>query len=208
MHEELFNILFSKKSEKETFLQARATENYLRSIGKGHLFQEAKFRTEFLENYDIPLKIRLALFARNLVKMNYCKTCDKVLMKLDGTKWKKYCSASCVQNDPEVKQRMLEGQKEVDWDKMIERRNKTMIEKYGVVSVSQTEEGKEAIREGSHKHWSDPEKKKETNQKREEAFLEKYGVEHNSKIVEVVEKRKKNRKKNRLVSIEKLLRKK
>lgn len=173
---EKYNNIFYKNGKG---IQSRFREKWVR--------ENAPELAEVIENshfymnnlYDFITILHIFLNG-NIDDTPICPICNKSHYKWKKQKkeWSKYCSMKCCQNDPEVKTKMLEGQKGVDWDSVIKHRETTMLETYGVAAYSQLESAKEALSIRSSEYWKDKEHIESAKIIRAATNLENYGVEH------------------------------
>lgn len=127
---------------------------------------------------DISLTDKIRSYCKNQIFVPHCKTCGNMYVNWSNKHqaWSKYCSQTCVQNDPEVK---IKNRSD-NYDDAIQKRTSTMFERYGIHHFSQLEESKENFAQRTKDSWNDPERKATRLEKRKETNLSRYGVEHTS----------------------------
>lgn len=207
---EKYNNIFYKNGKG---IQSRFREKWVR--------ENAPELAEVIENshfyinnlYDFITILHIFLNG-NIDDTPICPICNKSHYKWKKQKkeWSKYCSMKCCQNDPEVKTKMLEGQKGVDWDSVIKHRETTMLETYGVAAYSQLESAKEALSIRSSEYWKDKEHIESAKIIRAATNLENYGVEHLSmdkeyhtkRVLKAVDTKQNKSEEEKLIIIDKI----
>lgn len=114
----------------------------------------------FTKNYDISFRERLYCFTNNTYPKT-CKVCGKRTSFL-GSKigYGNYCCYKCCNSDPDKKEKTRQG----------------LLEKYGVVSVSQTDEVKAKVKQTKLEKYGD--EKYNNRDKCKQTCLERYGDEN------------------------------
>lgn len=131
-----------------------------------------------------------------------CETdnCDKIASKNKWGNWSKYCSKECGKTTRIRK--LKEAHKNVDQDKALAKRKATNTAKFGVDNASKSDVAKQKISKASKTNAKQTvEKTKQTNlakygvestnsldsvkEKKRQAYLEKYGVDHPLKVTEI-----------------------
>lgn len=159
--------------------------------------------------FDTATKIKI--IAQDNLKIPVCVTCSKELQLIYKNGWKKYCSMSCCQKDPETIAKNKSGQSDVDWGVLVKKREQTMMDRYGVSSASQLSENKIKISLSSKEYYSDPDNVQSANQKREQTNIELYGVPfrskdqefHNKRVSKATETKKNKHQDEKRISIDK-----
>ena len=132
---------------------------------------------EYLNNKfgDITIKEKLYLYFNNLNTPKCCKVCGRYTKLESFTKgYRLYCSSKCCNSDPDK----------------ISTTKQNLIDKYGVVNVSQLKSIKDKKSKTCLENYgvSNPSQSQEIKQKVKNTCLENYGVEHASQSQEVKDK--------------------
>lgn len=140
--------------------------------------------------HEISFSEKLRAYCKDKVYLPLCKTCGNEYIRWSNKHqaWSKFCCQKCVQNSPEVKEKMLDGQKNIDWASTIKKRENTLLEAIGVPYYSQTEEAKKKFTERTKEFWSDDSRKETAISRRIETNRERYGVDHGSQSAEIRKK--------------------
>lgn len=117
---------------------------------------------------------------------NDCLFCKKPIGWINLQKKKDFCSVKCERKF------FAKPVKKLTKAEIVEKRNKTIIKRYGVSNISKLESIKNKKKETCLKHYGvdNPNKSKIILDKRKLTFVEKYGVEYPMQLNEVKEKSK------------------
>ena len=131
-----------------------------------------------IDIYDLPFNQKIWHYVNNQPNYHLCKCGNKTSFYknwLEG--YRKCCSAKCAQNDVDVK----------------EKRKKSVIEKYGVENVAQSNDIKKKIENTNLKKYGTKSsfQNEEVRKKWKNNIKEKYGVDHTFQLESVKEKSKK-----------------
>lgn len=129
-----------------------------------------------------------------------CPVCGKEtpLRKETKDKYCTFCSKECrrsIEGKAYLKQKQAESIKDIDWQKIYEKRKQTCREKYGVDNPAQAKQSREKI-SASKKLMNHS----LSNEKRKRTCLKKYGVEFNTQADSVIQKKLETWKENYNVS--------
>lgn len=170
----------------------RFKRELLEKNGFASLILEIETECESVGLGDVPLTDKIRAYCKNQMFSPVCKTCQQPYRFWSNKHqaWAKYCSQACVQNDPEVKAKNFCD----DYAALVKKREKTMMEKYGVSTFSQTEAAKEAFVERTKEAWADTERREKRLAARKKSNIEKYGVDGVAQVPEIMAKMLESRK--------------
>jgi len=172
MREEIQNILDKDK------LYNLTRKNYLEKNYKTIYDNLYMFKNIYYFNIELPFAQLVYLYSYDLKELPVCLKCNsnKLTFVSFSQGYKKYCSKKCSNNHQE----------------RIDKRNQTILKKYGVKNISQSEIIKEKKRKNSiEKHGVDsPLKLKEIRDKCEATCVLKYGDYNVSKVKELYNKQR------------------
>ena len=108
-------------------ISARFTEKWISEIYPDFHSAILKDTEKFTE---LSYNQRVLIWVKDIIRDNTCKSCGSDLIKIYRGDWAEYCSRKCAQNDPEVKRKMVDN-RTVSYEESIDKRNKTLEERYG-----------------------------------------------------------------------------
>lgn len=173
-------LLISLLYKNDKAIPMRFTEEWFVRNGYEEVIQQVNehINSVLSENtFDFPTQLKMILNDQLFIPICHTCKCTHLQWQKQKKRWSKYCSMKCCQNDPDVKESMLAGQKDVDWSEKVEKRQNTMMNTYGVIAISQLQENRDAMSIRSSEMWKDQKKVEHAKIVRASTNLEKYGVE-------------------------------
>lgn len=94
-----------------------------------------------------PFKIRIWALLNNIHSLSYCKTCGKLIHKINDTRerFMEYCNSDCMFDDPNLPDKIKERWKLVDKDLRLEKTKATNLKNTGYEFPSQRPEHKASV---------------------------------------------------------------